>query len=117
MKRLLAIATASLLAATAQAADPNGRFHIVGAGTVTCQRFLTADDQEKRYVETWWAGYITAINRTTPETYNMTAGASADQVNAMLREHCAANPEALLAVAVHAVAGKLYPNRARQAPN
>lgn len=114
MKRVTAIVAAMMMSASANAADSEGVFHIVGAGAVTCQQYSTATPEQQLYAETWWAGYFTALNRTTPDTYNLMGAVQAAQVNEMLRRYCAANPTHRLAIAVHEVADQLHPGRARQ---
>ena len=117
MRLVSAILATVMMSAAAEAADPDGRFHIVGAGAVTCQQYVGATEQQRLYAETWWAGYMTALNRTTAETYHFMGDTSVEQVNAMIGEHCAANPNDRLAMAVHAVAGQLYAKRQRRSPN
>ena len=106
-----------LVSASAQAADPNSKFQIVGAGAVTCQQYTNATPEQRLYAETWWAGYFTAINRTTDDTYHVMGQIPAEQVNEMLREYCTDNPNDRFALAVHKVAQQLFPNRIRRSPN
>lgn len=117
MRLVQAIVATMLMSATAQAADANGRFFIVGAGAVTCQQYVGASQERKLYAETWWAGYITALNRSTGDTYHLMGDAQSELVNEMLQEYCAANPNDRLAIAVHKVVERLYPNRTRKSPN
>jgi hypothetical protein len=117
MRSVQAFFVALVLTTAAQAADPNGRFHIVGAGAVTCQQYIDATPEQRLYAETWWAGYVTALNRTTADTYHVIGATPTEQVNGMIRELCAASPNERLALAVHKVVERLYPSRQRLPPN
>jgi hypothetical protein len=117
MRFVHAILATMLVSASAQAADPNSMFHIVGAGAVTCQQYTNATPEQRLYAETWWAGYITALNRTTPDTYHLMGDVPSEQVNQMLSEYCTDNPNDRFAIAVHKVVERLYPNRIRKSPN
>lgn len=116
--RSIAVMLAALLVGTsAHAVDSNGRFHIVGAGSVSCQQYTDATDQQKLYAETWWAGYVTALNRTASDTYNILGETTPQGMNAMIAKYCADNPEMRLALAIHNVVEQLQPRRTRKSPN
>ena len=117
MKFIGAVLASGLVCASAQAADKSGHFQTLGAGALACSKYLAADNQDKVYAETWWAGYMTAMNRWTDDTWSFEGKKSADDVNAMLREECAANPQELIANAVHNVLEKLYPDRRQTGPS
>jgi len=117
MRAVCAVLAIMLASASAQAADPGGKFHIVGAGAVTCEQYTNATPEQRLYAETWWAGYFTALNRTTDDTYHVMGQVPAEQVNEMLRAYCADNPNNRFALAVHKVAEELFPNRIRRSPN
>jgi hypothetical protein len=117
MRSVAIILAALLMGTTAHAVDSNGRFHIVGAGAVTCQQYTDATEQQRIYAETWWAGYITALNRATGDTYNIMGDTTAQAVNGMIAKYCADNPEMRLALAIHKVIEYLQPNRIRKSPN
>jgi opacity protein-like surface antigen len=73
MRLVLAAVTAAALAAPALAADKNGAFHVVGEpGAQKCSAFVAKlnDADAMLTFGHWYAGYITAANRLTPETYN-----------------------------------------------
>lgn len=117
MKLVSATLATMLLAGSAHAADPSGKFFIVGAGAVTCQQYVDATPEQRLYAETWWAGYLTALNRTTADTYHLMGETQSEQINDMIRQECASNPTERLAIAVHKVIQQLYANRTRQSPN
>lgn len=117
MRSVVVILAALLVGTSAHAVDPNGRFQIVGAGAVTCRQYTKATPQQRIYAETWWAGYVTALNRTTADTYHMIGDTTPEAVNGMIAKYCADNPELHLALAVHKVVEYLQPQRTRRAPN
>lgn len=102
---------AAAFATPALGADSNGRYSIRGAGTVACSAYLTATPAQKQFAETWWAGYLTAMNRSTANTYEVLGDWSVEQANAWLLTYCTQNPAAKLAVAVHKMLEAAYPTR------
>lgn len=109
-----------LLAASAGgvlAADSNGSFRIKGVGSQPCSAYLTFDERSQLVTETWWAGFVTAMNIMKPDTYDYIGGVEPAKVNAMLRQRCEANPNELIAVAMYRVLEQVYPQRLRQSPN
>src|SRR5579863_6664816 len=116
--KLLAIGLATGLAcATAHAADKDGNYQIMGAGAVKCQKYLGANKQDRLYTETWWAGYVTAINQTTDDTWGVAGKKSVADINDMLEKECKAHPDELIGIAVHDVVQELYKSRAKTDPN
>ncbi|MBX3499507.1 MAG: hypothetical protein KF889_08690 [Alphaproteobacteria bacterium] len=107
----------SLVAAGAHAADPNGRYHIIGAGSVKCQQYSQATDQQKLFAHTWMAGYVTALNRATPDNYHIVGNTTPESMYGMVGKYCADNPDTSLGIAVHKVIEHLHPNRIRKSPN
>jgi len=112
-----AVLAAGLACATAQAADKNDDFQILGAGALTCQKYLDAGKQDRLYAETWWAGYATAANRLTDDTWSVVGKKSIDDVNDMIQKQCSAHPDDLIAIAVHSVLEDLYKTRTTVSPN
>lgn len=112
-----AFAAVMLSGFSAQASDGNGHYFIVGAGSHSCKEYTAATPDQKMYAETWMAGYISAINRTTPDTYHVAGEASVEKVNGMIAQYCTENPDTALGVAIHRVLESLYPQRIRQSPN
>jgi hypothetical protein len=117
--RWLTLVFAALLSVSGavQAADNGGRYFIVGAGSRTCQEYTQATPAQRLSAETWLAGYITAVNRLTPDTYHVGGETSVDKVNAMIAQYCASNGDVALGIAIHRVLERLYPQRIRQSPN
>ena len=117
MRRLLAAALVALAPATALAADPAGNFRIAGAGSAPCSAYSAATPQQKQFLETWLAGYATAMNRTTPDTYDLIGNMSVEQIHGWLADYCGKNPQQLLGIAVHLLLEAAYPNRVTKSPN
>lgn len=101
----------------ASAADDKGQFQILGAGSRPCSEYSAASPQSKQFVETWFAGYITAMNRSTSQTYNLVGNATVEQMHEWLANYCRNNPQNLIAIAVHAMLEAAYPNRIQTSPN
>ena len=116
--RSLAVILATLLATGgAYAADPGGHYFVVGAGSRSCKEYTTATEQQKVYAETWLAGYITALNRTTADTYHIVGETTPEAMNAMIAKYCTDNPDIALGIAIHKVIEYLQPKRIRKSPN
>jgi len=101
----------------ALAADDDGKYLIKGVGTQPCSEYLEFSPDDKLVVETWWAGYLTAYNLMTDDTYNVLKGTTPAQANAWLENYCRDNPDDLIAVAVHAMLEYYFPRRERMSPN
>jgi len=117
MKLLAIVLATGLACATAHAADKDGNYQIMGAGAVKCQKYLGANKQDRLYTETWWAGYVTAINRTTDDTWSVTGKKSVADINTMLEKECTAHPDEVIAIAVRDVVEDLYKSRTKSDPN
>ena len=110
----IGVACAALPAA---AADNNGKFLIKGLGTQSCSDYLKFSQTDKLITETWWAGYLTALNRTTEDTYNLLGETTPAQANAWLEDYCSTYNNRLIATAVHAMLQHYFPNREETSPN
>ena len=114
MKRIvltLALATgASLL----QAADKDRAYW--SQRPDNCREFLkvhpTGEHRpESVGVKNWIAGYITAYNRQTPDTYDITGSADFERALRSVDRFCKDNPLADLTAAMEAVTAELHPTR------
>lgn len=103
------------LAAPAAAMDSNKNFWVVGGGSQRCSVYAQGSPEQKLTLETWMAGYVTAMNRSTSDTYNLLV-ISVDETKSRLQQMCEANPNRLFVHVVHELLENLYPNRARRAP-
>jgi opacity protein-like surface antigen len=117
MKKLLVGTVMALVASTAaQAADKDGNFQILGAGVLTCQKYLDSSIEDHRNVEIWWAGYVSAMNRSTADTWGLTGDKAPADVNKMIDAECGSHPNELLGIAVHDVLEALYKTRIQDSP-
>lgn len=108
---ILLAAAAFAAPGSALGADASGKYSIRGAGTIACSAYIKATPAQKQFAETWWAGYLTAMNRSTANTYEVLGDWSVEQANAWLLTYCTQNPDAKLAVAVHKMLEAAYPTR------
>jgi hypothetical protein len=117
VKLLGAVLATGLLCASAHAADKNDNFQILGAGASVCQKYLDAGKQDHLYAETWWAGYVSAVNRLTDDTWSIVGKNSVDDINGLILQECTAHPDELFAIGVHNVLEGLYKTRTKADPN
>ena len=81
------------------AADAKGKFAVIGAGTLSCQRWL--DDRLERtpsgvQSEMWIAGYLTAYNQFVYSGQDITARSEGTFVLDWLDEFCMKRPQSRL---------------------
>ncbi len=117
MKLFGAVLATTLACASAYAADKDDNFQILGAGALTCQKYLDSGKQDRLYVETWWAGYASAVNRLTDDTWSIVGKKSVGDVNDLIQEECTAHSDEMIAIAVHNVLDGLYESRTKRDPN
>ena len=115
-----AIASAALALAVLSNAQPGWAADRDGAYASqrpdTCRGFMRVHAASERRAESvairnWIAGYITAYNRQTPETYDVTGIGDFDQVLRLVERFCKANELADLAAAMETVTAELHPTR------
>jgi hypothetical protein len=124
MRNLAAVALLALLPAAATAADPSGTYYTPpGVGVATCPQFQgvrdrarqtkgAIDDQNNlQLFAAYVTGYQTAFNLLMPQTCDIFAGLSPDQVMAWLDNYCRGQPRQNFAAAVIALAEANHPAR------
>jgi hypothetical protein len=99
------------------AMDAAGSFRAKGPGASKCSDYVTFDAQSKKVTETWWTGFVTAMNIMQTDTYDYIGNVRPEEVTAMLDRRCTAYPNELVAVAMYRVLQELHPNRVRKGPN
>jgi len=121
IRRPLAAGLFCLLAATAtpsESASLDGRYHIQGLGNRDCSVFLVEFERSSpgfaRFLS-WTAGYVTAMNRAAPETYDVLGQRDLYSVIDRLGSYCEKNPAAPFATAVDALVKDLFPERRKTA--
>ncbi len=100
--------------APAPAADAAGRFAVDGPGAASCADFLRARDAGGAALAGfagWAAGFISAVNVFTPDTYDVTPWQTVELVTAMLAAHCARATDQPFVEATGALVGALTADR------
>ena len=92
------------------AKDRNGAFW--GFGTTPCVEFLAARENKSDVAYKWWlAGYMTAMNNVTPDTYNLVASETLADAMQRIEGWCQENPDKSMTDATIALSRDLYPKR------
>ncbi len=115
MRRAVISMLLAALASPAAAMDGEGNFWVIGGGSLQCSAYTSGTPEQKLHMETWVAGYTTAMNRATPNTYNLLT-IPVEEAKARLDQACQANPDKLFVHAVHELLESLYPRRLQRAP-
>jgi hypothetical protein len=114
--RLVAIPIlVAALATPAAAVDGKGNFWVVGDGSLRCSAYAQGTPEHQLKMETWTAGYITAMNRATSNTYNLLT-ISVEEAKARLQQACATAPDKVFVHAVHEMLAELHATRVKVAP-
>jgi hypothetical protein len=117
MKLVGAIVAAVLLCGTAQAADKDTNYQVIGAGALNCQKYLDANDADRKFAEMWWTGYVTAVNWLTDDTWSAVGKDPNERVNDAILRQCKEHPTKLFVIAVHDAVQSLYnDHRIKAAP-
>lgn len=96
------------------AADPSGRFATKGVGLQTCRQFVNAQASRSRDLirfRSWIEGYLTAVNRYEPQTYDSTPWGTTGVFSAIFEGHCRNNPNERFVDAVQRLVITLKPDR------
>ena len=111
MKKLLLLVL--LLTSTlAWSADESEKYRTMGVRS--CEIYVRAQCENswsKITIEAWIAGYITAYNYQTPNTYDIRANGDLDSIMLWLDNWCRANPREDLAGGMEVLTEELYPKR------
>lgn len=124
----LIFVTALLIPAGCLASDINGQFrNFIPQGFDSCSVFVAevADCQQGHCAKlslfkVWSAGYMTAYNVLSPDTYDIAGGKEADSTDRStiiwLEEYCKQHPAESYTEAIRQLTIKLYPTRIKAAP-
>lgn len=100
--------------APARSADAEGNYAVRGAGSQSCAQFVEAiranADDVAVYVE-WIGGYLTALNRTTEATYDVSFIVSGEDAANIVARICTRTPDSLLETAVAQFAALSHEHR------
>ena len=114
-----AAALAMMVPAMAQAASNEGVFAVKEAGRQTCETYIAERaEQSQAYVLFlgWIAGYISAHNKLSEETLDITPWQSTRLLASMLNKYCETHGEVLFVRAVGAMLEAFEPTRLRGNP-
>jgi hypothetical protein len=117
LNHLLATAAVTLgvvVSMPAQAAASKGEFGVKGIGATDCAtavREYKAGTPNAMMYGGWLYGYITALNQTTPETFDLATWQDLNTLSNFIIEYCQKNPRVSFAQAVFNMASALKPNR------
>ena len=114
MKRIVLVLALASNCVTVRAADHDRAYW--SQRPASCRDFLKvyrADDRkpESEPVRNWIAGYISAYNRQTPETYDILGTTEFDRVLPAVERFCKDNALSDVGAAMEAVTADLYPTR------
>jgi hypothetical protein len=114
MRRIVFLLALALGAAPVCAADKDGAYG--SRRPASCKEYLKVYRLDERQpgsdgVRKWIAGYITAYNRQTPETYNILGISEFDQVLQSVARYCKERPLSDIAAAMESVTDDLYATR------
>lgn len=114
MKRLVLALTLAAAAAPLAAADKDGAYW--SQRPDSCREFLRVHPTGERRpesvgVRSWISGYLSAYNRQTPDTFDITGITDFEQVVLSVEKFCKANPLADVSAAMEAVTDQLHPTR------
>ena len=114
---LCALLLTTAAAPAVQADTPQGEYAIDGAGLALCPAFKEARASKPeaygRFIG-WLEGYLTAANRFTPGTYDLTPWHTADVLGLVVDGHCDKNPNDRLFVIAQKLVASLMPDRLQQ---
>jgi hypothetical protein len=108
----------TLIGSQALAADASGNHGTVGAAS--CAVFLQEHESKSSRSTAllgWLAGYITAYNRQTPNTYQILGNSDLLGAELWVKNFCEKNPLANISLAAAVLVIELHPARQIKAPN
>ncbi len=116
MKRILFATVLCAAAASAMAADAEGAYW--SQRPESCREFRRLQSSEERTpalmnIRGWIAGYITAFNRQTQDTYDVLGITDFEAAMRFIDGYCKAHPMDNLTTAMEALTEDLYPKRHR----
>jgi hypothetical protein len=118
-KAALFLVFATTITAPAHSADKEGRYALEGPGRINCAAMSEIDisSDQMKLVAAWTLGYMSAHNRVTPDTFDLTPWQNIESVIGLSRQFCASNPEATYEAALQQLMRFLAPKRLQEADN
>jgi Putative peptidoglycan binding domain len=112
---LLALIPLLFSSLAADAADSKGRFALHGAGAQTCAQFTDEvkknDPVTNDLLLSWIAGYMTALNRSTKDTYDVTPIVQGEALIGFILLICDKSPDVRVETAIDGLFKSLVPAR------
>lgn len=96
MKRIALLGLIGLLPFTSFAADKDNAFAPKGAGMLSCEAFVKIAESkgpDAARMLGWIEGYITAVNQTAADTYDVAPWQPAELLGDVILNHCRKNPK------------------------
>jgi hypothetical protein len=124
MKRAVLLATL-LVPTIGSPADNDGNYKAITVRDAmgSCGAYLNARDRghnlkydQINVYTAWMLGYLTAYNRLTPDTYDITGGENVNALMLWLENHCKKDPFETFASAMRLLTEELYPKRTSKQP-
>src|SRR6266404_2495284 len=85
-------------------ADVNGKYTVYGFGAESCGTFVEARRNRKNaFYLAWVTGYITAVNKVSPTTYDMLGNTDFEGAMLWIENYCNTHPLKTFAYAVNSL--------------
>lgn len=112
----LIFAASLFAAAPAMAADPQGDFAVHGAGSQSCQQYLSAveggsSNQQLLIYVSWAQGYISSLNRNLQDVFDALPTSNANDIATLLSRVCRDRPDSAFESAVRGLVNAFAPMR------
>lgn len=114
MKNMLLILLSLLPALPVVAADEHGMYWIYGVGRQNCSTYLDARKAggfEEISYKNWIMGYLTSVNQSTAQTYDILGESDFLSALAWLDRHCEKYPADTIYMAMPNMMAVMYPQR------
>ena len=107
----------AFLPSPVQGADKDGQFAIKGIGIQTCRQFANAraaGSEAYVHFRGWLEGFLTAVNRYEPETYDAAPWGTTEVLAVIIDNHCKKNPDDRFVAAVQKLTITLKEDRLKE---
>lgn len=114
---ILACATLVFSAEPAYPDTADGQYSVRGAALTSCAVYEAAREARSevyRAIAAWMDGYITGINQTEADTYDVASFESAELLTALVSEQCKASPRATVFSVVNSIVQRFATSRLRE---
>jgi hypothetical protein len=89
----------------------------MGLGNLSCKSFLNEDEEGAAYYLSWLAGYMTAYNHLSEDTYSILGKTKTiEQIESWLRDYCTINGDKTFESAIRNLLRNLQYFRIKQKP-